>query len=102
MTAPAPGRARAVLHNPVAGTAFWLHRFAPDPVLAPFVDVYWTVRWDLRGPCETVVSACGIWWMLVGVLVAVLVERMVKISQGLGREVATPKEARKILGLYKQ
>ncbi|OLE23908.1 MAG: hypothetical protein AUG44_20825 [Actinobacteria bacterium 13_1_20CM_3_71_11] len=45
----APGRARAVLHNPVAGTAFWLHRFAPDPVLAPFVDVYWTVRWDLRG-----------------------------------------------------
>jgi len=40
-----------VLHNPVAGTAFWLQRFAPDPVLAPFVEVYWTVRWDLRG-CE--------------------------------------------------
>jgi 3-keto-5-aminohexanoate cleavage enzyme len=33
---------------------------------------------------------------------AVLVERMVKIAQGLGRDVATPKEARKILGLYKQ
>jgi AraC-like DNA-binding protein len=49
MTRPAAGRARAVLHNPVAGTAFWLHRFAPDPVLAPFVDLYWTVRWDLRG-----------------------------------------------------
>jgi 3-keto-5-aminohexanoate cleavage enzyme len=30
---------------------------------------------------------------------AVLVERMVKIAQGLGREVATPKEARQILGL---
>jgi AraC-like DNA-binding protein len=49
MAAPAPGHARAVLHNPVAGTAFWLHRFAPVPVLAPFVEVYWTVRWDLRG-----------------------------------------------------
>ena len=33
---------------------------------------------------------------------AVLVERMVKIAQGLGRDIATPKEARKILGLYKQ
>ena len=30
---------------------------------------------------------------------AVLVERMVKIAQGLGREVATPHEARRILGL---
>jgi uncharacterized protein (DUF849 family) len=27
------------------------------------------------------------------------VERMVKIAQGLGRDVATPKEARQILGL---
>ncbi len=33
---------------------------------------------------------------------AVLVERMVKIAQGLGRDVATPKEARKILGLARQ
>jgi 3-keto-5-aminohexanoate cleavage enzyme len=30
---------------------------------------------------------------------AVLVERMVKIAQGLGRDVATPKETRQILGL---
>jgi 3-keto-5-aminohexanoate cleavage enzyme len=30
---------------------------------------------------------------------AVLVERMVKIAQGLGREVASPAEARKILAL---
>lgn len=30
---------------------------------------------------------------------AVLVERMMKIAQGLGREVATPKEARQILAL---
>jgi 3-keto-5-aminohexanoate cleavage enzyme len=30
---------------------------------------------------------------------AVLVERMVKIAQGLGRDIATPKEARQILGL---
>jgi len=33
---------------------------------------------------------------------AVLVERMVKIAQGLGRDIATPKEARKILGLARQ
>jgi 3-keto-5-aminohexanoate cleavage enzyme len=33
---------------------------------------------------------------------AVLVERMVKIAQGLGRDIATPKDARKIFGLYKQ
>jgi uncharacterized protein (DUF849 family) len=29
----------------------------------------------------------------------VLVERMMKIAQGLGRDVATPKEARQILAL---
>jgi 3-keto-5-aminohexanoate cleavage enzyme len=33
---------------------------------------------------------------------AVLVERMVKIAQNLGREVATPKEARKLLKLARQ
>jgi 3-keto-5-aminohexanoate cleavage enzyme len=33
---------------------------------------------------------------------AVLVERMVKIAQNLGRDVATPKEARKIIGLARQ
>lgn len=33
---------------------------------------------------------------------AVLVERMMKIAQNLGREVATPKEARRIIGLAKQ
>jgi len=33
---------------------------------------------------------------------AVLVERMVKIAQGLGRDIATPKEARQILGLVRQ
>ena len=32
----------------------------------------------------------------------VLVERMVKIAQNLGREVATPKEARRIIGLARQ
>jgi 3-keto-5-aminohexanoate cleavage enzyme len=30
---------------------------------------------------------------------AVLVERMVSIARGLGREIATPDEARRILGL---
>jgi 3-keto-5-aminohexanoate cleavage enzyme len=33
---------------------------------------------------------------------AVLVERMIKIAQGHGRDVATPKEARKIIGLVRQ
>jgi len=33
---------------------------------------------------------------------AVLVERMVKIAQNLGRDVATPKEARRIIGLVRQ
>jgi 3-keto-5-aminohexanoate cleavage enzyme len=32
---------------------------------------------------------------------AILVERMVKIAQGLGREIATPDEARQILGLQR-
>jgi 3-keto-5-aminohexanoate cleavage enzyme len=32
---------------------------------------------------------------------AVLVEKMVRIAQDLGREVATPAEARKILGLQR-
>ena len=33
---------------------------------------------------------------------AVLVERMIKLAQGHGRDVATPKEARKIIGLVRQ
>ena len=33
---------------------------------------------------------------------AVLVERMVKIAQGHGRDIATPKDARAIIGLAKQ
>ena len=33
---------------------------------------------------------------------AVLVERMVRIAQNLGRDIATPKEARKIIGLARQ
>ncbi|MGC0415138.1 AraC family transcriptional regulator [Embleya sp. AB8] len=44
-----PYRPRGVLRTTVA-TGDWdvrLHRPAPD--LAPFVDHYWIVRWDLRG-----------------------------------------------------
>jgi len=38
-----------VLHAKTAATAFTLTRYPPPDDLAPFVDYYWVVRWDLRG-----------------------------------------------------
>jgi AraC-like DNA-binding protein len=38
-----------VLHARTAAARFTLNRYPPPPGLAPFVDYYWTVRWDLRG-----------------------------------------------------
>ena len=36
--------------NPRAGaTRFDLQRYPPSEDLAPLVDRYWAVRWDLRG-----------------------------------------------------
>ena len=40
---------RGVLHPDLAATRFRLVRHAPSEALAPFVDFYWILRWDLRG-----------------------------------------------------
>ena len=40
---------RGVLHPGLAATRFQLARNQPCAELAPFVDFYWIVRWDLRG-----------------------------------------------------
>jgi AraC-like DNA-binding protein len=40
---------RGVLRPSVAADRFGLVRVAPSGPLAPFVDYYWIVRWDLRG-----------------------------------------------------
>lgn len=38
-----------VLHASAAGTRFTLNRYPPPADLAPFIDFYWVVRWDLTG-----------------------------------------------------
>jgi AraC-like DNA-binding protein len=40
---------RGVLHPDLAATRFALARTQPCAALAPFVDFYWLLRWDLRG-----------------------------------------------------
>ncbi len=40
---------RGVLHPDLAATRFALTRTRPSAALAPFVDFYWIIRWDLRG-----------------------------------------------------
>ena len=40
---------RGVLYQRAAASRFQLRRYPPSPALAPFVDYYWIVRWDLRG-----------------------------------------------------
>ncbi len=40
---------QGILHAATASTRFTLSRQLPPPGLAPFVDFYWIVRWDLRG-----------------------------------------------------
>ncbi|MGH3205897.1 MAG: DUF6597 domain-containing transcriptional factor [Streptosporangiaceae bacterium] len=40
---------RGVLRPGLAADRFGLARMAPSGPLAPFVDYYWIVRWDLRG-----------------------------------------------------
>jgi AraC-like DNA-binding protein len=40
---------RGVLHPDLAATRFALARTQPCAALAPFVDFYWILRWDLRG-----------------------------------------------------
>jgi len=43
------GLGRGVLRPDLAAGRFELVRSAPSVPLAPFVDYYWIVRWDLRG-----------------------------------------------------
>ena len=40
---------RGVLRPDLAATRFRLVRHRPSDALAPFVDFYWILRWDLRG-----------------------------------------------------
>jgi AraC-like DNA-binding protein len=40
---------RGVLHPDLAATRFALARTQPCAALAPFVDFYWILHWDLRG-----------------------------------------------------
>ena len=40
---------RGVLRPDLAATRFRLARHRPSDALAPFVDYYWILRWDLRG-----------------------------------------------------
>jgi AraC-like DNA-binding protein len=44
-----PGGARNILHPRTGLERFQVERSAPPPALAPFVDRFWVLRWDLRG-----------------------------------------------------
>jgi AraC-like DNA-binding protein len=41
--------ARGILNPHLGQQKFELARYEPSPALAPFVEHYWTVKWDLRG-----------------------------------------------------
>lgn len=43
------GKARGLLQGAPAPGSFRHERHAPDALLQPFVEHYWTVQWDLRG-----------------------------------------------------
>ena len=38
-----------MLHQKAAASQFTLTRREPSAAMAPFVDFYWILRWDLRG-----------------------------------------------------
>ena len=73
-------RAKGVVAPGLAGKMFRLGRYLPPPDLAPFLDHYWIVEWDLRGrpahtqrtlpyPCVHVVfdrARTGIWGLTTG------------------------------------
>lgn len=44
-----PGPHRGVLDIAHARQNFSLHRYHPSPRLAPFIEHFWTLHWDLRG-----------------------------------------------------
>jgi AraC-like DNA-binding protein len=73
-------RAKGVVAPALAGRMFRLGRYLPPPDIAPFLDHYWVVEWDLRGrpahtqrtlpyPCVHVVfdrARTGIWGLTTG------------------------------------
>jgi AraC-like DNA-binding protein len=77
---PVTDRAKGVVAPGLAGKMFRLGRYLPPPDLAPFLDHYWIVEWDLRGrpahtqrtlpyPCVHVVfdrARTGIWGLTTG------------------------------------
>jgi AraC-like DNA-binding protein len=44
-----PGPHRGVLDLAHAGQNFTLRRYFPSATLAPFIEHFWTIHWDLRG-----------------------------------------------------
>ncbi|XRQ16101.1 helix-turn-helix domain-containing protein [Actinomadura welshii] len=44
-----PAGTRGILHARTGMERFRVERTAPPPALAPFVDFFWVLRWDLRG-----------------------------------------------------
>jgi AraC-like DNA-binding protein len=44
-----PGPHRGVLDIAHAAQNFVLHRYYPSPALAPFIEHFWIIHWDLRG-----------------------------------------------------
>ncbi|QHT58837.1 helix-turn-helix transcriptional regulator [Paenibacillus lycopersici] len=44
-----PPTDRGILKADAARSKFTLRRFEPSPDLAPFIERFWTVRWDLTG-----------------------------------------------------
>jgi AraC-like DNA-binding protein len=73
-------RAKGVVAPALAGKMFRLGRYLPPPDLAPFLDHYWIVEWDLQGrpahtqrtlpyPCVHIVfdrARTGIWGLTTG------------------------------------
>ena len=73
-------RAKGVVAPALAGKMFRLGRYLPQPDLAPFLDHYWVVEWDLQGrpahtqrtlpyPCVHIVfdrARTGIWGLTTG------------------------------------
>jgi AraC-like DNA-binding protein len=70
MVTPYTGIARGILHPGIAAQKFQITRYSPAADIAPFVERYWIIRWDLRGqapymqenipyPCVNMVIGAG-------------------------------------------
>lgn len=49
MAIPAHEEPRGILHRKAGAHNYRLYRFIPSPDLAPYIEHYWGVAWDLRG-----------------------------------------------------